>query len=217
MPEQIMTVAQIRAAEESVMRSVPGPILMARAADAVAAEADTMLTSIRGRVRGSRVVVLAGSGNNGADGLLTGARLAAWGANVVGVLTSGAADGAAMQECEEAGGELVSPDDAPAAAISAVAGADLVIDAIVGIGSKPGLRKPAEGLVAAIASSTPIISVDIPSGLDADASAADAPHVHADVTVTFTAYKACLSADPARASAGRIVLAQVGVPPLAGV
>lgn len=207
-----MTVAQIRAAEDFVMQSVPGPVLMARAADAVAAEVDTVLTSTRGRVTGARVVVLAGSGNNGADGLLAGARLAARGAYVVAILTSESGDGAAIQECEEAGGSVVSPTEQPAAAIQAVASADVVIDAIVGIGSSAGLRKPADALIASIRRQCPVVSVDIPSGLDADSTSASEPHVRADVTVTFTALKPCLAAEPARASAGRIVVAQVGVP-----
>ncbi len=206
-----MTVEQIRAAEAHAMTTVPGPVLMARAADAVAAEADSTLTTARGRVRGAKVVVLAGTGNNGADGLLAGARLAARGAIVTAVLTGGAGDGAAIQECEEAGGVVVAADEDPSSAIRATAGADLVIDAIVGIGSKAGLRKPADGLVATIPSTTPVVAVDIPSGLDADAASVGGSHVTASVTVTFTALKRCLVEAPAKAAAGRVVVAQVGV------
>ncbi len=207
-----MSVAEVRAAEQATMRTVPEPVLMARAADAIAGECDSILTSTRGRVAGSRVVVLVGPGKNGGDGLLAGARLASRGATVVAILTTDAADAAPLQECEEAGATTIEASHHPHEALHAVARAELVIDAIAGIGSTPGLRRPADALVAAIASSATIVSVDVPSGLGADSANADSSHVHADVTVTFTALKACLAGEPARASAGRIVIAQVGIP-----
>lgn len=207
-----MSVADVRAAEAVAMRSVSEPVLMARAADAVASECDTVLASTRGRVVGAHVAVVAGTGKNGGDGLLAGARLAARGVRVTAVLVAGYSDAAAVQESEEAGCAVVDATESPAAALHAVASADLVVDAIVGLGSAPGLRRPADALIAAIPTSTPVVAVDLPSGLDADSSAADQPHVKATVTVTFTALKECLAHEPARVSAGRIVVAQVGIP-----
>jgi NAD(P)H-hydrate repair Nnr-like enzyme with NAD(P)H-hydrate epimerase domain len=93
----------------------------------------------------------------------------------------------------------------------ALAAAALVIDGIVGLGGVGGLRDEAVDAVAAIPAHTKVVAVDLPSGLDPDSGAAGVPHVRADVTVTFTAPKICLVREPAAASAGRVVVADVGV------
>ncbi|MFW7415735.1 NAD(P)H-hydrate epimerase [Demequina sp. SO4-18] len=209
----VMTAQQVRDAEREAMRTVTEPVLMARAADAVAAECESLLAQRFGRTHGSRVVVLAGSGNNGGDALLAGARLHYRGADTTAILVASQAHDMGRGECEAAGArvlEVSASDDA--AALRAIEEADLVIDGIVGVGANPGLRPPADALVASIPASAVVVAVDLPSGLDVDSGAADAPHVRADVTVTFTAPKPCLVEQPAAASAGRVVVAQVGVP-----
>ncbi|MFN3865783.1 MAG: NAD(P)H-hydrate epimerase [Demequina sp.] len=209
----VMTAQQVRDAERAAMRTVSEPVLMARAADAVAAECEALLALRHGRTRGCRVVVLAGSGNNGGDALLAGARLHYRGAETTAVLVGPTAHPMGRGECEAAGAHVleVRAGDDPAA-LGALAQADLVIDGIVGVGAKPGLRPPADALVAAIPDSAAVVAVDLPSGLDVDSGEATAPHVRADVTVTFTAPKPCLVDQPAAASAGRVVVVQVGVP-----
>lgn len=197
------------------MRTVSESVLMARAADAVAAECEALLAQRRGRARGSQVVVLAGSGNNGGDALLAGARLHYRGANVTAVLVGSSAHAMGRGECEAAGTRLVETGTGDSKAVSAaeeaIRQADLIIDGIVGVGAKPGLRPPADALVAAIGDHATVVAVDLPSGLDVDSGDATAAHVRADVTVTFTALKPCLVEHPAAASAGRVVVAQVGV------
>ncbi len=194
------------------MRAVPEHVLMARAADAVAAEAEAVLAERTGRIRGARVVVLAGSGNNGGDALLAGARLHYRGAEVTVVLVGSRSHDHGVGECQAAGAAVVDATASLDPALAAVAGAALVIDGIVGVGARPGLRSPADALVAAIPSGAAVLAVDVPSGLDVDSGAAAAAHVTADVTVTFTAAKPCLVEQPAAASAGRVVVADVGVP-----
>ncbi len=194
------------------MRAVPEHVLMARAADAVAAESEAILASRVGRIARARVVVLAGSGNNGGDALLAGARLHYRGAEVTAVMVGPGAHEHALGECEAAGTAVVRADVDAGRAAEAVARADLVIDGIVGVGARPGLRSPAAELVAAIPDGTAVLAVDVPSGLDVDSGAVEGAHVSADVTVTFTAPKPCLVKQPAAASAGRVVVADVGVP-----
>ncbi|MFV0285800.1 MAG: NAD(P)H-hydrate epimerase [Demequina sp.] len=206
-----MTVQQIRDAEALTMQAVPEAELMARAADAVAAECEMILEQAPGRLLGARVAVLVGSGHNGGDALLAAARLRHRGADVTALLVAGGVHMASLSEARAAGVAVADAVADPGAATDMVAAAHLVIDGIVGIGSAPGLRPPADALVAAIDSETPVVSVDIPSGLDADSGAADAFHVRATATVTFTAPKACLIEEPARASAGRVIVADVGI------
>lgn len=212
MSSTVMSVAQIRAAEEHAMETVSEATLMARAADAVAAEAEMMVADARGRVPGARVAVLVGAGNNGGDALLAAARLQHRGCRVTAVLVSSRSHEESRLEALDAGVTTADAHDFPHVAQMAVERADLVIDGIVGIGSAPGLRSPADALVAAIDADTPVLAVDIPSGLDADSGAADASHVRADATVTFTALKVCLVEEPAAAQAGRVIVADVGVP-----
>lgn len=201
----VMTAAQIRAAEERTMRDTPERVLMDRAAAAVAAAAGAVLDQ-RGGIAGARVVVLAGSGNNGGDALLAGALLARENAIVTAITLGSSVHARGRAALEEAGGRLVpGGDDARETA----AEADLAIDGIVGIGSRPGLRPDAAAVVEAL--TCPVVAVDLPSGLDADSGDASATHVRADVTVTFTAPKRCLVEEPAAASAGAMVLADVGI------
>ena len=87
----------------------------------------------------------------------------------------------------------------------------MVIDGIVGLGGQGGLRATAQSALKAILPGTRVISVDLPSGLDPDSGSATAAHVTADTTVTFTAPKLCLTLKPAAASAGRVVIVDVGV------
>ncbi len=206
-----MTSAQVRAAEERAMQTVSEATLMARAADAVAAECEALLLGLYGTLQ-RRVVVLAGSGNNGGDGLLAGARLNYRGAHVTAILVGSSAHDIGLGECQAAGADVVWAHDNEPAAQAAIEAADLVIDGIVGISATPGLRPPADALVAAIPARALVVAVDLPSGLDVDSGDASATHARADVTVTFTAPKPCLVLEPARASAGRVVVVQLGVP-----
>jgi len=196
-----MTASALRAAERVTMLHTPRAVLMDRAAAALAAEAT-----------GARAVaLLVGRGNNGGDALLAGALIAGRGASVTAVLLTPDAHKRGLVALAEAGGRVLEWATDAAAAADAIAEADLVIDGIVGIGGKGGLRDDDSAAVGAIAPGTRVIAVDMPSGLDPDSGDASAPHVTAETTVTFTAPKACLVLDPAKASAGRVVLVDVGV------
>src|SRR4051794_33160645 len=78
-------VAEVRAAERALMEVVPEGALMQRAAWGLASVCGSLLARHPGRVYGSRVVVLAGSGDNGGDALFAGALLARRGAAVTAI------------------------------------------------------------------------------------------------------------------------------------
>lgn len=208
----VLTVAQLRAAEAATMVHTPESVLMATAAAALAAQTVRELTARR-PVENARVVVLAGTGNNGGDALLAGALLGHDGALVTVVGTGATLHETGLAACERVGADvyLAGAESGLRAALAALSEADAVIDGIAGLGSRPGLSGVAATLVGAIAHGTLVVSADIPSGLDADSGDLPATHVTADVTVTFTALKPCLVTEPAAASAGRVVVADVGV------
>lgn len=217
------SVEQVRAAEAALMAVLPEGTLMQRAAAGLAVTCAGLL----GRVYGSRVVLLVGSGDNGGDALYAGARLARRGARVDALLLSPQrAHAGGLTALRSAGGWTV-PADAPgflAAAQRLVAAADLVMDGIVGIGGRGGLRAPAAELAQAVAETgAVVVAVDLPSGVDADTGAVpDAvgglpAALRADVTVTFGTHKPGLLVDPGAAYAGVVELVDIGLEPPAPV
>ncbi|CAG7599792.1 NAD(P)H-hydrate dehydratase [Actinacidiphila bryophytorum] len=199
------TVQAVRDAEDALMARLPEGVLMQRAAAGLAAVGAEVL----GRVYGSRVVVLAGSGSNGGDALYAGARLARRGAAVTAVLLSPErAHTAGLAALRAAGGRAVGTEDAAAP----IARAHLVYDGIVGIGGKGGLRPQAADLMRAVYDArAAVVAVDLPSGVDADTGEVAGDAVRADVTVTFGTYKPGLLIDPAAGLAGALRLIDIGL------
>jgi hydroxyethylthiazole kinase-like uncharacterized protein yjeF len=195
------TVEQVRAAEAALMATLPPGALMQRAA----AGLTVACTQFLGRVYGAHVLVLAGSGDNGGDGLYAGARLAGRGARVSALLLADRVHDAGLAALRAAGGVVVERADA---------GYDVVLDGIVGIGGQPGLRPPAAEIVAGLAA--PVVAVDVPSGIGVDTGAVDGSHVVAELTVTFGTHKVGLLVDPASRAAGAVELVDIGLGPFLG-
>ncbi|MGW4564012.1 NAD(P)H-hydrate dehydratase [Streptomyces sp. NPDC004561] len=199
------SVETVRAAERALMARLPEGALMQRAAAGLAAAC----AELAGKVYGTRVVLLVGSGDNGGDALYAGARLARRGAGVTAVaLSPDRAHRGGLDALRRAGG-AVAP---VGAAEDLIERADLVVDGIVGIGGKGGLRPDAERLAAVVArSGAAVVAVDLPSGVEADTGEVRGAAVRADLTVTFGTYKPCLLVDPAREYAGVVRLVDIGL------
>ncbi|KKD02931.1 NAD(P)H-hydrate epimerase, partial [Streptomyces sp. WM6386] len=199
------SVETVRAAERELMARLPEGALMQRAAAGLAAACADLL----GRVYGSRVVLLVGSGDNGGDALFAGARLARRGAGVTAVLLAPErAHAAGLTALRRAGGAVVGVEGAE----DLIARADLVLDGIVGIGGKGGLRPDAARLASVVeASRAAVVAVDLPSGVDADTAEVRGAAIRADLTVTFGTHKPGLLVDPAREYAGSVRLVDIGL------
>ncbi|MBB6421353.1 NAD(P)H-hydrate dehydratase [Streptomyces sp. AK010] len=199
------SVETVRTAERELMARLPEGALMQRAAAGLAAACADLL----GRVYGSRVVLLVGSGDNGGDALYAGARLARRGAGVTAVLLAPErAHAAGLAALRRAGGRVAGAGGGEAL----VEGADLVVDGIVGIGGKGGLRPDAVPLASAAGRSCgAVVAVDLPSGVDADTGEVHGHAVRADLTVTFGTHKPGLLIDPAREYAGSVRLVAIGL------
>jgi ADP-dependent NAD(P)H-hydrate dehydratase / NAD(P)H-hydrate epimerase len=218
-------VSDVRAAERALMALVPDGALMQRAAAGLASVCAGML----GRVYGARVVVLAGRGDNGGDALFAGARLASRGARVTAVAAGTQVHAAGAAALRGAGGLIVGAADAgvgaeaapgssvAAEAAAAIADADLIIDGILGIGGRGGLREPAApraGMTAAAADDGAfVVAADLPSGVDADTGVVAGTAIRADVTVTFGTIKPGLLVDPGASYAGTVELIDIGLGP----
>jgi hydroxyethylthiazole kinase-like uncharacterized protein yjeF len=198
-------VADVRAAERELMARLPDGALMRRAAFGLATVAAGMLRDA-GAVYGSRVVLLVGVGDNGGDALYAGALLAGRGVSVHALLADPArAHVGGLSALRDAGGRV-------AADYSVLDGADLIVDGLLGIGGRGGLRGVfAELAAVAHESRVPILAVDLPSGIDADTGEVGGAAVQADVTVTFGTHKPGLFVDPGATHAGVVEFVDIGL------
>ncbi|MEP6695312.1 MAG: NAD(P)H-hydrate dehydratase [Pseudonocardiales bacterium] len=187
------------------MRDAPEGALMARAAAGLAARCAQVL----GTTYGARVVLLVGAGNNGGDALYTGARLARRGARVDALLLAPErAHAGGLSALQAAGGNIRSAHPAH------LTGADLIVDGILGLGGRGGLRPDPGRLVEAAAASDAIcVAVDLPSGVDADTGTVAGTAFAADLTVTFGCLKPGLLVDPGREHAGVVDVVDIGLRP----
>lgn len=216
------TGTQVRAAEEPLLAAGLGDTLMQRAAHGLANVVVNELKSRRGRLNGARVVVLAGKGNNGGDGLYAASFLAARGMRTTTVLTGDSAHPGGLDAFERAGGRVLRLTEAELPELPELAAeaarADVVIDAVLGTGAKGGLRGLAGDLVRALERARTaegghgfVVACDLPSGVEADTGEATAPVLPADLTVTFGGAKAGLLADPGADFSGRVVVVPIGI------
>jgi ADP-dependent NAD(P)H-hydrate dehydratase / NAD(P)H-hydrate epimerase len=126
------------------------------------------------------------------------------------VVCGGGANGGdgriAARILREAGRDAVETDDP--------SGAEVVIDALFGTGFRGAPRPEAAAVIERIgASGAPVVSVDLPSGVDASTGEVAGAAVHADLTVTFHGSKVGLAVSPGRFHAGRVVVADIGLEP----
>jgi hydroxyethylthiazole kinase-like uncharacterized protein yjeF len=192
------TVEQVRAAEAALMATLPDGTLMQRAAAGLA----TAVIDLMGGAYGRHVLLLVGPGDNGGDALYAGALLARRGAGVEAVAVADRVHEAGLDALRQAGGRAVELAD--------ITHPDVVVDGIVGIGGRPGLRQPALDAIRAVAG-VPMVAVDVPSGVDVDNGRIDGSHVIADVTVTFGTHKICHLVEPAASACGVVHLVDIGL------
>lgn len=188
------TADEVRAAEAPLLAA--GVPLMRMAATALAREVRALAPQ--------RILVVAGSGDNGGDALYAAAELAA-----EGVAVDVWAVGSRIHEAA-----LVAATEAGALSVDGPTGADFVLDGILGIGAQPPLRGSARDAVLRLLELDPrprVVAVDLPSGVHPDDGSADAAVLPADLTVTFGAMKRGLLLEPGRTLSGRVVLVDLGL------
>jgi ADP-dependent NAD(P)H-hydrate dehydratase / NAD(P)H-hydrate epimerase len=191
---------------------IPDDVLMERSGRAVARAA----LDLMGGAYGRRVVVVAGPGNNGGDGLVAARYLARRGVRVrvmsVAVEHESAGTRALNLGRLADAGIAVHPLEAQALAVE-LARSDLAIDAVFGIGFHGVPRGEfAVALSVLDAGSVPIVAVDIPSGVDAGTGAVPGVSVRAELTVTFGAVKVGAVLLPGAEVAGAVRVVDIGFP-----
>lgn len=215
----LYTADQMRAVDGTAIHGlgIPGSHLMERAGVAVAAE-------VMERYDPDEVVVFCGKGNNGGDGFVVAREL--FNADVeVTVFTlapSSAYEGDAKLNLDVLGKlgvdvrEGFDRDGAPTEdAVVATELADVVVDAVFGTGFTGAARGAAAAAIELINGAPgAVVSVDIASGVGADAGTVEGPAVRADVTVALHAPKVGHFVTPGGAYSGEVVVVPIGIPPL---
>ena len=165
--------------------------------------------------RPCRLLVVAGHGNNGGDGLVAARHLLTWGFSVEVALVAQpeaiAGVVAAHLDAVRALGATIAPTPDGRIPASAVDGAEIVVDALLGTGVHGDPRPPQATAIAGLPSER-TLSVDVPSGLDATTGTPGVPTVRAARTCTLTAMKAGLWTPEGRRHAGEITVADIGMP-----
>jgi NAD(P)H-hydrate epimerase len=174
----VVTVSEMREIDADARAEVDEATLIERAGTALA----TWALRLMGGAYGRRVVVIAGKGNNGADGRVAAARLRRRGATV----------------------QVIEAADAPER-VGQAGAVDLVIDAAFGTGFRGTYRAPA------VPTGVRVVAADIPSGVDGDTGEACGEPLRADLTVTFAALKPGLLQGEGPLLAGRVEVADIGL------
>ncbi|UCD75266.1 MAG: NAD(P)H-hydrate epimerase [Phycisphaerales bacterium] len=190
--------------------AVPGIVLMENASLALADEALDMLEGCAAAE--PRVLIIAGSGNNGGDGWALARHLHNAGIRpIVAPLREPAADSDAGANCTIC--RRIGIREIPIDQLDDFRNADLIVDAIFGT----GLDREVTGRAAEIIqwindTGRPVLSVDVPSGLDCDTGKPLGVAVKASCTVTFVGLKSGFLEIDAQEHIGDVVVASIGAP-----
>ena len=167
-----------------------------------------------GDPRGRRVTVLAGSGGNGGGALVCARRLHNWGAQVSIVL------GAKVERMKPVPGhqlDIAKRMGIPVTTAQRVQDSndtELVVDGLLGYSLQGSPRGDVAALIRwANERSVPILSLDVPSGIDADSGRVEEPSITATATMTLALPKEGLRVEPACGRLGELYLADISVPP----
>ncbi len=215
---KLVTTEEMRLAEQSAVDAgATWEELMERAGRAVADEVLARLKKTR-KVKGRRVLVLVGPGNNGGDALVAARHLRESGLVVAVYLWNRRERGDALLDALGEQGEVAVLRAAEDAGLSSLQRelrqADVVIDGLLGM----GLQRPVEGLLWDIvdtvnrASSGTVVAVDLPTGVQADTGQVMGTAIRAAVTVTMCQPKRGLYLFPGAGCAGEVVVADIGIP-----
>ena len=217
---RLSTAAQMKEMDRRVIeeRGIPSPVLMERAARHVAEEAVRFLERENGSCgrRPYRAAVFCGPGNNGGDGAAAARFLAERGletrAFLVGSREKMTADTRLMEERLAQAG-LALEDWQTEEQKAWCACADLILDALLGVGLKGGVRPGVKETILWLDSlDKPVLAVDIASGIHSDTGEVMGAALHAAVTVTFTLPKFGHLEGQGGYYTGELKTADIGIP-----
>jgi len=210
-PEEMRKVDQL-----AIDAGFPDLLLMETAGRGVALKAVEVMKQKPGR----NILIIAGKGNNGGDGLVAARYLQDFGFNTKVILLTGAENlsGSPLinyRLCQLKSIKIISPDSTVQIPEieKMISRADLLIDAMLGTGISGSVREPVTSIIELMNNSgKTILAVDIPSGISGETGKVLGKAVYADYTVTMAYPKTGLLVYPGRDYSGEIEIVDLGVP-----
>lgn len=217
---KVLTAAQMQEIDRIAINDIgiPGVVLMENAGRGVAEEIERRFSALQPR----SALVLSGKGNNGGDGYVVARQLLnrGWSVQTLVLAEREAVKGDALINLtvlQRLGGNVAFvPDDSRWDEFEeSVTTATIMVDALFGT----GLTKPVEGLYRRVINwlnrqSSPVVAVDLPSGVEASTGRILGTAVNASVTVTFALPKVGQVSFPAAGLVGELVTIDIGIPSL---
>ncbi|MFA4843487.1 MAG: NAD(P)H-hydrate epimerase [Candidatus Margulisiibacteriota bacterium] len=208
-----ITTAEARQFDRDAQKKygVPSIVLMENAGRAVAEEAIKVIRNAKRISRNARVVVVCGVGNNGGDGLVAARHLLSSGYKVEVLLVG---DHSRLKNDPKINYDILKRLGRGIRLNNDLKNlkTGLIIDAIFGIGLRDEVGAPYRAVIEAInLSKLPVLSVDVPSGLDADTGEPLGLAVRAKLTVTFVANKVGFTKRAAKKYTGKVVVRDIGI------
>ncbi|MCW3001649.1 MAG: NAD(P)H-hydrate dehydratase [Conexibacter sp.] len=203
--EPLLDVEQLRATDAWAIEQlgIPGIDLMERAGEGLA-------RVVADGAPAGDVAVVCGGGNNGGDGYVA-ARLLRQAGRQVRVLST--VDPAGLKGDARVNLERLPGDPPVRFGPTALDGAAVIVDAILGTGFRGAPRDDVAAAIAAINRfDAPVVAADVPSGVDAATGAVEGQAVRATVTATFHTAMPGLWILPGKAHAGDVVVIDIGIP-----
>ncbi len=204
---KLYTADEMSRADESAQKlGVPGGVLMERAGAEMAKVAIEEFFP-------KRAVIVCGGGNNGGDGFVIARELRRYGVDVAVLATKEEYEGDAKTTFDvliNLGAKFIPPEDLA----SELEDADLAVDALLGTGFSDEVREKEANLIREMnESGVPVLSVDMPSGVDGSTGEVAGEAVRAALTVCAHAAKVGCVVSPGREYAGEVSVVKIGVPP----
>jgi len=215
---RILNADQMREADRRTIQEIgiASLVLMENAGRQVVAAIESLYSDLAER----SIAIVCGKGNNGGDGFVVARTLQQRGFDVsvfvIGRISEVKGDARInLDILGRVGQTVVEVADQTAWELhgAEIAGHDLIIDAMFGIGLSTPLTGFYETVVADInEAGVPIVSIDVPSGMSADSADLIGDAIEATVTVTLGAPKMPLVLPPAESKSGEVVIADIGIP-----
>lgn len=159
------------------------------------------------------VVILAGTGGNGGGAMVAARHLHNWGASVRVVHARPSADFSPLAHHQWATLDRMHVQQHAGIDTGDLATSHLIIDGLIGYSLHGAPRSEEASLITwANNSGRPVLSLDVPSGVDATTGVAHGPAIKASATLTLALPKTGLGVSPGRELAGQLFLADIGVP-----
>lgn len=207
---------QMREIDRQTMDAVgiPGVVLMEHAGARIAA----LIIRDFGPLRGRKIDIFAGPGNNGGDGFVIARHLHEQGAEVtVRLLVPeekiGGDAASHFRSIRSLGIPVLEPASSPAPETLCLDDRALLVDALFGTGLAREISGYSAAVVQAInRAACPVVAVDMPSGVDSDSGRVLGEAVRADCTITFALAKPGHFVFPGRELVGRLEVIDIGIP-----